>query len=308
MFEENKQRNLGLSVFILKLIAVVTMLIDHVGCFIGEWSLAPFSIINLMRAVGRISFPIFAFMIVNGWNHTHDREKYFTNMVLFAVISHIPFTLAFYPVNNMRLTSGEASFAIAPLTLTSILSYSVFIVFGVAVFYFLVLRKKKELSIVFLGISLVFALPYIKVFNVWILSDNLNVFYTLASGIYAIYCWEFVTAKKHRIYEYVVLLPLVLFFYFCRPVFGVFGTLLILVLHICKDRRLQCLAIVLYGIGFYGIQLNNWSNAATTALAAVLVFFYNERKGKDCKAFFYSFYPAHLVIIGFMNIYMRLFA
>ena len=70
----------------LKLIAVITMLLDHVGD-----NFFPDQI--WMRIIGRMALPIFAFCIAEGFSHTKDRRRYLCRMGLFALISEIPFDL-----------------------------------------------------------------------------------------------------------------------------------------------------------------------------------------------------------------------
>lgn len=73
----------------LKIIACLTMLIDHVGAV-----LYPNQIV--FRIIGRIAFPIFAFLIVEGYFYTKDFKKYIKRLMIFALVSELPFDLAFF--------------------------------------------------------------------------------------------------------------------------------------------------------------------------------------------------------------------
>ena len=72
--------------FVLKIIACVTMFIDHIGYTI-------FGKITWLNYIGRIAFPIFAYQIVEGYTHTKDLKKYFLRLLVFAIISQVPFML-----------------------------------------------------------------------------------------------------------------------------------------------------------------------------------------------------------------------
>ena len=72
--------------FVLKCIAMITMLIDHT-------SIAYLGYTTLFNVIGRIAFPIFAFQISEGYIHTNNLKKYFIRLFLFAIISQIPFML-----------------------------------------------------------------------------------------------------------------------------------------------------------------------------------------------------------------------
>lgn len=94
----------------LKIIAIITMLIDHIGAAILEnstiinyvfanasisfeiWSLVDI----ILRLIGRIAFPVFCFLLVEGFLHTRDVKKYAMRLGIFCLISEIPFDLAFF--------------------------------------------------------------------------------------------------------------------------------------------------------------------------------------------------------------------
>ena len=76
----------GLSAFTLKCIAILSMLIDHIGA-----GLFPDQM--WMRIVGRLAFPIFAFLLSEGFYHTRSIKRYAFRLGIFALISEIPFNL-----------------------------------------------------------------------------------------------------------------------------------------------------------------------------------------------------------------------
>lgn len=79
---------IAINAFQLKMIAVITMLIDHIGAIF-------FQDYIIFRFIGRISFPIFCFLLVEGFFNTKDIKKYLLRLGMFALISEIPFDLLF---------------------------------------------------------------------------------------------------------------------------------------------------------------------------------------------------------------------
>jgi len=87
-----------MSVFVLKIIACVTMLIDHFGAAIMMPALGdPWDVDTywLLRGIGRIAFPIFAYLIAQGCVHTKNIGKYLLRLGLLAIISEPFFSIAF---------------------------------------------------------------------------------------------------------------------------------------------------------------------------------------------------------------------
>ena len=77
----------GLSGSTLKVIAMISMVIDHIALYLMEHGTVLY---ETMRCIGRIAFPVFAFLIAEGFIHTKSRYRYFFTLLDFAVISEIP--------------------------------------------------------------------------------------------------------------------------------------------------------------------------------------------------------------------------
>ena len=104
----------GISGSVLKWIAVISMAIDHTGAgflepyVLNAWGGSPvgsafaenwnqiLSVDQIIRYIGRPAFPIFCFLLVQGFLHTHDVKKYAVRLGIFALISEIPFDLALH--------------------------------------------------------------------------------------------------------------------------------------------------------------------------------------------------------------------
>ena len=92
----------------LKVIAMVTMLFDHMAVFMPYFHEYP-TLYFAMRTIGRTAFITFAFLLAEGFIHTHNRRKYGRNLTIFALISQLPYSLIhndflFYTHTNVGFT------------------------------------------------------------------------------------------------------------------------------------------------------------------------------------------------------------
>lgn len=102
---------------LLKLIALAAMLLDHTASIllednhfvVLEIGSHQIDLYMLFRYIGRISFPIYAFLLVEGFLHTSDVRRYAGNLLIFALLSELPWNLAhsgklLYPNQNVMFT------------------------------------------------------------------------------------------------------------------------------------------------------------------------------------------------------------
>lgn len=104
----------------LKIIACVTMLIDHIGSVVipAAYEINPSEILlntyTVMRAVGRVAFPIYCFLLAEGAYYTRSRREYAKRLLIGLVLSEIPFDLLFF---------GEITLAHQSVMVTLLLGY-----------------------------------------------------------------------------------------------------------------------------------------------------------------------------------------
>ena len=214
----------------LKLIAITLMLIDHTGLMIlynypattatlFSFGGVDYSWYRIFRDIGRAAFPIFCFLLVEGFLHTHDRKKYALRLFLFALVSEIPFDLAimgrlFDPVHQ-------------------------------------------------------------------------NVFFTLLIGLLAMMLCDYFRMQAQPVAQVLVLILAMVLAWALHTDYGYRGVLLIELLYIFRYNRMK--QVVAGAVAF------SWET--TAPLAFIPVWFYNGKRGKSGKWFFYWFYPVHLLIL-----------
>ena len=121
-----------LSSFEIKIIAMITMVIDHVGAIF-------FPELTILRIIGRLSFPLFCFLAVQAYIHTGNIYRYLGRLAVCALVSEIFYDLAFFGTINLNSHNGLFTLlaGVASLMVMSRQGYVTGCVFTIVSGYFL---------------------------------------------------------------------------------------------------------------------------------------------------------------------------
>lgn len=297
-----------MSIFTIKIVAMIFMLFDHIAILLGYgegWGIIEFNTYYILRGFGRVVYPIFAFSLVNGFCKTKNIKEYLSRLLLFASISQIPFTLALYTVNLMPLSLKSRTFMFRH-------TGSIVISIGLILAYYVLQEKKRfDKFYILIFFALFFSNVFLVVEKIWVIySGSLNVFYTLFIGLLILYgINKLSTNKSMKLYKKIVLIlsiAMATLYIAIRSDYGIAGVALICSLYFVRQNLpLQLLVICAWGIILYGFIYNNISNAIFTCLSCLIIATYNGKKGPSMKYLFYAFYPAHLLVLGILNILFK---
>ncbi len=324
------QRVRGISGSTLKLIAIFTMLIDHTAATIldktliarGMYSLNPtdtvavaqfyadngwiYAINIIMRLIGRIAFPIFCFLLVQGFLHTRNVTKYAIRLALFAAISEIPFDLAFknkileYSYQNVFFTLfigllTMIGFQTLKLKVDSIqekkpwlpvlavmgtLAIGGYVAFTMHSFVMAVANSVSALGVISsnpgIGFSIVLAI----------------VFTVIALIVYAVMCKQ--TSLQVASLRFADLLVLIIGMSLANLLhtdYSGFGVLTVAVVYGLRKSYFRsmvgaCITLTVMTMMEFTCFVN-----------LIIIRFYNGTRGLNLKYIFYAFYPVHLLIL-----------
>jgi len=280
-----------MTVFSLKILAMVSMVCDHMAWWLYLEGHIGSDVYVIMRSFGRMAFPVFCFLIANGYEHSSDKKRYLTRLIAFAAISQLPFTLVF-TANNYSASMGAVSFTppSAGFVLISLL-------LGFLWYRFVAADKSAGLA----PLALLLGLSTLRLGEVYLLRPDMNVFYTLAFAL-AVICVLDSAAHSpgsRTFYGKAAALAVALLLIWDRADYGLDGMLLIVLLWCFRRSRLQQLGmLILWCALHYPPGIADTSYLICAALAAIPLYFYNGRLGKPMKTAFYLVYPLHLSVLG----------
>lgn len=261
-----------MSTFTLKLLAVLAMLIDHIGAII-LYNTKYAKLYIIFRAIGRLAFPIFAFLIVEGFARTRDVKRYLKRLGIFALISEIPYDISLYRHfwKSDLFTDTQSIYANGynDHNLGELISH--------------LFSKQNVLFTLFLGLLLIYLMSLVeKRYEKNLLASNL-----LDAVLTVGFCG---------------------IAYFIRTDYSFGGILMIVAFYLFRSSKvmMSMILFLINGTVIANIKSGNLMDLlqllATFAMLPIAL--YNGKKGKDIKYFFYIFYPAHLLLLFVISLFI----
>lgn len=269
---EREAKNAGITGSTLKIIALVTMIIDHIGvviiCPLCDASLwLDDGLVNsyeIMRTIGRMAFPIYCFLLVEGFKYTHDRTRYAIRLFIFALISEVPFDLAIngsvwqMSYNNVFFTLLLGFIAI--VLLDKILKFKT----NAA-------RAKRD--------------------SVKSMAENGNDADNASEELA-------VESPQIRLVKGLIMAAVSLAIMFVaeeivRCDYGASGVAAIVLLYLLKDNKMLAFTAAVIALAFLSNPIEIFA-----ILMLIPLHFYNGKRGASLKYLFYAAYPVHLLILA----------
>ena len=323
MQKNKKTISAGFSGNSLKLIAMVTMLIDHIGAsflagvlrymnqtgieqsVLAAWYPNYSKLYYLywgLRMVGRISFPLFAFLLVEGFYHTHSVKRYAGNLAVFALLSEIPFDLAFDGVLfSLKSQNIFWTLLLGLITITALdrlRSYSTNVLSETDLLIFCHNRKMISIMISLFVLFITTVAAYKMLLNsIFAMAiDKIGFIITVSAGI-SVAIVIILKISKQRTIDFLCFLQIATVSCACLLAelmytdYAGWGVLTIVIFYLLHTKTL-----ISAPAGVVTLCLQ--SVYELPALFAIpLITHYNGTRGIRLKYFFYIFYPVHLLVL-----------
>ncbi|MBS5451186.1 MAG: conjugal transfer protein TraX [Coriobacteriia bacterium] len=275
---ERDRRWQFLTSYAIKWIAIVTMVLDHVAAIV-IWQVYGdvyrsgarldaqgwYDLYLLMRHIGRVAFPLFCFLLAEGFAHTHSKPKYAWRLFLFALISEWPYDWALYGTGLEFTRHQNVMFTL----LVSFLALWAGEALGGLIDRAIARgRTGAHSDLAANGNSL----------GTNSASRSLTPVVVIATIVFILLGAWFADITEMSYHAFGVLLP---------------GAL-----YLARRSRVLQVALGCALVAWYCWDHGGDLFESYAVIGLLLLFLYNGKRGRSMKWFFYVFYPAHMLIIG----------
>ena len=267
----------------LKWIALLTMLADHIAIRFSEIGAMAVSgtAYTVLRSVGRIGFPLFCFLLCEGWEKTSDREAYLRRLLGFSLISQLPYSLFFGTAAGTAWTAKPIYLLVAVLAAAAAA---------------LLLGAKRTGTVILAAAAASLTQITGSVSGLCLFGSDLNTIYTLTLALISFLALERFMEEHCSLWSISRDLPAILLVFLAlyqtgpRCSYGWLGILLPVMLRCTRKKKWAQL-----------LMLALWCSAKYLDEPAYFfgAMLYDGEKGKAIfpRSFFYLFYPVHLLLI-----------
>lgn len=307
----------GITGTTIKIIALISMAIDHFTVFILEGYIKTLDpqyatlgskspnlnyddgtmqlqiVISILHLIGRLAFPLFIFLLIEGFKHTGNIRKYATRLFAFALISQLPYNL---------MHGGLLHFE--KLNIFSTLFMGLLCIYCINE-----LAEKRQWSDKLIPLYYISSI-LLGAYLVWLFLQNKSIPATrqvpvtqvlilaAVAGVMALIIMirmglRLDSGAKNR-FTFTVL-PIIVFGVisnFIKVEYGVYGVMAIVVMYLFYKNKVRGYVLSVVTLTVYIF------NELAAVLAIPLIDRYNGERGmKINKYFFYIFYPAHILIL-----------
>lgn len=282
-----KEKSFGLSSFVLKIIACLLMTLDHIALLFIPGEKDTYTLYYILRAIGKLSFPIFAFMATEGAYKTKNIYKYLLRLGVFSlVMDGAAFVFGgiynIAPINNPMIGNAFSDMFLGVLTVWLLKRkdwYSLLAILPIAIAVLSDIQVSQTYGTLFKTDWGTFS---IVLFLAFFIAKELSSLVIRKKNIedpnmdYEVY-----RLKYDKLFEIIALITVELVFYLLWK----------------TNYTLPIIPNEFVPIGSYSV------------LASVILAFYNGKKGYSSKKIhyaFYCYYPLHIVILGVLSLFFGL--
>ena len=297
-----------LDSFYIKIIALILMTLDHVAILLNALSTAKGNsalgnVANVMFYIGRIAFPLFAFLLVEGFNHTSNRNKYLFRIGIITAITLVLHINAYYAMRNEEKILSLGGNPLLDLLMCFLTLYflsmkrakkfyAVLPISYIVLSFIVLLYEHNESTTILwfpdylrcsynlLGLFITLAFYFAPILTDFIVKRRLNQTEINYEGFKLTSSYQ----KLKNIAAITLFVIVVLIFWIIR--------------YIGMDQS-----------GFSYSDPMNMSIQSYCLIAALPIFFYSGKRGYDSKnfrIFEYVYFPLHVAIIGLLFVILYL--